>query len=120
METRNANAAATGKNTLQTIGSRLRLAAILVFALLLAACGDGMTGRFEGGVTGEQVLTFHGNGKATQEAAGMEQQLEYEVDGDKIRLRNPDQPGTTVVLTRKDDDTLTGGPMGLLEFKRKQ
>jgi len=95
-----------------------------VFALslvaLLSACGDGMKGTYEGGVMGEQHLTFHGNGKATQEVAGMEVQLEYEVDGDKVKLRNPDQPSATLVLTRTDADTLTGGPMGLLEFKRKQ
>jgi len=92
----------------------------LLLTLLLAACGDGMRGRFEGGVMGEQAITFHGNGKATQEAGGMEALLEYEVDGDKIKLHNPAQPGVTLVLTRKDDDTLTGGPMGMLEFSRRK
>lgn len=93
---------------------------LLFLSMQLAACTDGMKGTFEGGAMGEQTLTFHGNGKATQEVAGMEVQLEYEVDGDKIRLRNPDQPGAALVLTRKDADTLAGGPMGLLEFRRKQ
>ena len=92
----------------------------LLLALLSACGGDGMKGTYEGGVMGEQALTFHGNGKATQVAGGMEVQLEYEVEGDKIRLRNPDQPNATLVLTRTDDDTLTGGPMGMLEFKRKR
>ena len=94
--------------------------ALLLLPLLLAACGDGMKGRFEGGPMGEQTLIFHGNGEATQQAGGMEVELEYEVEGNKIKLRNPDQPGTTFVLTRTDADTLTGGPMDLLEFKRKQ
>ncbi|HRO62779.1 hypothetical protein [Thermomonas sp.] len=100
--------------------NRLKLALVALLVTLLSACGDGMTGTYTGGLAEDQVLTFHGNGKATQETAGMEVQLEYEVDGDRIKLRNPDQPGTTLVLTRKDADTLTGGPMGVLEFKRKQ
>jgi len=104
------------ENTMNT----LKLALVVLLSMLLSACGDGMTGTYTGGLAEDQVLTFHGNGKATQETAGMEVQLEYEVDGDRIKLRNPDQPGTTLVLTRKDADTLTGGPMGVLEFKRKQ
>jgi hypothetical protein len=96
------------------------IATAVLLSLMLASCGDGMKGRFEGGMMGEQSITFHGNGKATQEVGGMEAQLEYEVDGDKVRLRNPDLPNQTLVLTRKDADTLVGGPMGLLEFKRKQ
>ena len=92
----------------------------LLLTLLLSACSDGLKGRFEGGMLGEQSITFDGNGKATQEAGGMEVQLEYEVDGDKVSLRNPDLPSQTLVLTRKDADTLVGGPMGVLEFKRKQ
>ena len=98
----------------------LKLALVVLLSMLLSACGDGMTGTYTGGLAEDQVLTFHGNGKATQETAGMEVQLEYEVDGDKIKLHNPDLPGTTLVLTRKDADTLTGGPMGVLAFKRKQ
>ena len=50
----------------------------------------------------------------------MEVQLDYEVDGDKVKLRNPDQPNTTLVLIRTDADTLTGGPMGLMTFKREK
>ena len=50
----------------------------------------------------------------------MEAQLDYEVEGDKVKLRNPDQPNTTLVLTRTDADTLTGGPMGMMTFKRKR
>ncbi len=97
----------------------IRHIALLVPVLLLAACSDGMSGTYEGGVMGEQTLTFHGNGKATQQMEGMEAELEYEVDGDKVKLRNPDQPGATLVLTRKDD-TLVGGPMGVLEFKLRK
>lgn len=97
----------------------IRHGALLLPVLLLAGCGDGLSGTWEGGVMGEQTLTFHGNGKATQQMEGMEAELSYEVEGDKVKLRNPEQPGATLVLTRRDD-TLTGGPMGLLEYKLRK
>jgi len=93
---------------------------VTLLAALLAACGsDGMKGTFEGGVMGEQTLVFNGRGKVVQQAGGVEQTLAYEVDGDKVRLTKPDQPNATVVLTRTDADTLSGGPMGMLTYKRK-
>ena len=106
-------------NTTRTLR---RVAVIAALAALLAACGDGMKGRYEGeGMLLEgQAIVFHGNGKATQEANGMEVQLDYEVDGDKVKLRNPDQPNTTLVLIRTDADTLTGGPMDMMTFKREK
>lgn len=87
--------------------------------LTLSACSDGMNGIYEGPAFN---LDFHGDGTVTQvsELVGAEVQLDYEVDGDKVRLRNPEQPGAVLVLTRTDDDTLVGGPMGLMQFKRKQ
>ena len=103
-------------------GSFLAAGALALPPALLAACGDGMKGRYEGEgmLLDGQAIVFHGNGKATQEANGMEVQLDYEVDGDKVKLRNPDQPNTTLVLIRTDADTLTGGPMGLMTFKREK
>lgn len=101
----------------------LKLALIVLLAMLLSACGDGLKGRYEGqGMLVEgRAIVFEGNGHATQMLNGMELQMEYEVDGDKIKLRNPEQPGTTFVLTRTDADTLTTeGPMGPLTFKRAQ
>lgn len=99
-----------------------RRAAVAALVSLLSACGDGMKGRYEGEgmLLDGQAIVFHGNGKATQEANGMEAQLDYEVDGDKVKLRNPDQPNTTLVMTRTDADTLTGGPMDMMTFKRKR
>lgn len=99
-----------------------RRAAVAALVSLLSACGDGMKGRYEGEgmLLDGQAIVFHGNGKATQEANGMEAQLDYEVDGDKVKLRNPDQPNTTLVMTRTDADTLTGGPMDMMTFKREK
>lgn len=93
---------------------------LVLLVLLLGACSDGMKGTFEGGVMGEQALTFHGNGKATQVAAGVQVELEYEVEGDTITLRNPHQPGVSFALTRRSADLLVGGPMGMLEFQRRK
>jgi len=101
---------------MKTIGKALRVSLLLA----LAACSDGMKGTFEGGVMGEQAITFHGNGKATQAAAGVQVELEYDVEGDTITLRNPHQPGVSFTLTRRNADLLIGGPMGLVEFRRRQ
>ena len=106
--------------------NKARIAIAALLTLLLSACGDGMKGRFEGGMglggvgLMDMAVIFDGHGKATMEGQGTEEQLEYEVDGDKVKLRNPKDPSTAIVLTRKDADTLVGGPMDAMEFKRKQ
>ena len=46
--------------------------------------------------------------------------IQEELGDDKVKLRNPKDPSTAIVLTRKDADTLVGGPMDAMEFKRKQ
>lgn len=96
-----------------------KIVTIMVLACLLAACGGGLRGTFEDEM-GMTSLTFHGGGKVVQasELAGVELEIQYEIDGDRIRLRSPDAAGATLVLTRIDDDTLSG-PMGL-RFLRKQ
>ena len=96
-----------------------KMVATLVLACLLAACGGGLSGTFEDEM-GMTSLTFHGGGKVVQasELAGVELEMRYAIDGDKIRLTNPDAAGAALVLTRVDDDTLSG-PMGI-RFLRKQ
>ncbi|MCD9029841.1 hypothetical protein LDO26_16745 [Luteimonas sp. BDR2-5] len=88
--------------------------------LLLAACGDDLKGTFEDEM-GLTSLTFHGDGKVVQSSplAAVEAEMRYEVDGDRIRLTNP-EAGThaALVLTRIDDDTLSG-PMGF-RYRRKK
>ena len=82
-------------------------------ALLLAACGAGVTGTYEDEM-GLTQLRFERGGRVVQSAdlAGVERQMQYEVDGDRIRIRHPDVEGATLVLTRVDDQTLSG-PMGV-------
>ncbi len=96
-----------------------KIVVIMVLACLLAACGGSVRGTFEDEM-GMTSLTFHGGGKVVQasELAGVELEMKYEVDGDKIRLSSPEAAGATLVLTRIDQDTLSG-PMGI-EFKRKE
>ena len=96
--------------------ARLCLATALLYAL--TACSDGMQGRYADDF-GMGALTFDGDGKVVQssELAGVEMEMEYTVDGDKIRLSNPQAPGAALVLTRIDSETLSG-PMGI-KYRRQ-
>lgn len=96
-----------------------RTAIAMALALLLSACGGGLKGTFEDEM-GMTSLTFHGGGRAVQssELVGMEVEMKYEVDGDKVRLTHPEAGGAALVLTRIDDDTLSG-PMGI-RFSRRE
>lgn len=97
---------------------KTRIAMAAALALLATACGGGISGTFEDEL-GMSSYTFHGGGRVVQSAAlaGVEIEMKYEVDGDQVRLTHPEAAGATLVLTRIDDDTLSG-PMGL-RFKRK-
>ena len=90
-----------------------RKAMLAVLALLLSACGDAVTGTYEDSM-GLTRLRFERGGAVVQSSqlGGMERQMRYAVDGDRIRLRHPEVDGATLVLTRVDDDTLSG-PMGV-------
>jgi len=81
--------------------------------LLVAACGAGMAGTYEDEM-GLTQLRFERGGTVVQSSdlAGVERQMQYEVDGDRIRIRHPDVEGATLVLTRVDGETLSG-PMGV-------
>ncbi|KRA46478.1 hypothetical protein ASD72_04545 [Pseudoxanthomonas sp. Root630] len=59
-------------------------------------------------------LRFERGGVVVQSSdlGGVERQMRYEVDGDRIRIRHPDVEGAALVLTRVDDKTLSG-PMGV-------
>lgn len=86
-------------------------------ALLLAACGSGMQGTYEDAM-GLSQLRFERDGSVVQSAAmgGVEVRLRYEVDDDRVRLSHPDVDGAALVLTRVDENTLSG-PMGVT-YKR--
>lgn len=96
-----------------------RTLALVVAGAGLVACGGGMSGTYEDQM-GMSRLTFESNGTVVQsvEMAGVEKEMRYEVDGEKIRIRSDDGQGATLVLTRVDDQTLSG-PMGIT-FKLKE
>lgn len=102
-------------------GKRMRmgkgLAIVALAAGLLSACSDRLKGTFADDM-GMSSLTFRGDGTVVQASglAGVELEMRYEVEGDKVRLTHPEAAGATLVLTRLDDDTLSG-PMGI-RFKR--
>ncbi|WP_155944532.1 hypothetical protein [Pseudoxanthomonas sp. Root630] len=82
-------------------------------ALLLPGCGNGLAGTYEDSM-GLTQLRFERGGVVVQSSdlGGVERQMRYEVDGDRIRIRHPDVEGAALVLTRVDDKTLSG-PMGV-------
>lgn len=90
-----------------------RMAILAVMVVLLSACGDGVNGTYEDSM-GLTRLRFESGGAVVQssELGGVERQMRYEVEGDRIRVRHPDVEGAALVLTRMDDNTLSG-PMGV-------
>lgn len=94
-----------------------RLAVLALLLPWLGACSSGLSGTFEDEM-GMSSLTFHRDGKVVQSSslAGVELDMRYELDGDKVRVSHADARGATLVLTRIDEDTLSG-PMGI-RFRR--
>lgn len=82
-------------------------------ALLLAGCGNGLSGTFED-QHGLARLAFDGDGTVVQTSAlgAIELRLAYEVDGERVRIVRPEASDAALVLTRVDADTLAG-PAGL-------
>ena len=56
---------------------------------------------------------FHPDGRVVMSSpvAGVERELTYEIDGDRIRVRLSKDSDAALLLTRVDDDTLSG-PVG--------
>ncbi len=103
-----------------SIAHTARPIAIVALVAALMACGSGLRGRYADEL-GMSTLTFHSGGKVVQssELAGVEVEMEYRIDGDKVRLTNPEAQGATLVLTRIDADTLSG-PMGIRYRRQPQ
>lgn len=93
------------------------MVAAVLGACLLAGCSKGLDGTYSDEL-GMSSLTFRRDGTVVQSSglAGVELEMRYAVEDDKVRLTHPEASGATLVLTRIDDDTLSG-PMGI-RFKR--
>lgn len=76
---------------------------------LLAACGGGLSGTYEGGMG---ALTFDA-GKADLKALGNTIEMDYSTDGDKIVLKTPQG---NLVVTRNADGSLDT-PWGTMKKK---
>ncbi|MFT3763461.1 MAG: hypothetical protein QM761_12825 [Pseudoxanthomonas sp.] len=96
-----------------------RTVAVVALAWALSACGGGISGTYEDEL-GMTRLDFRGGGTVVQsvEMAGVEKEMKYAVDGDRIRIQLADADGATLVLTRLDENTLSG-PMGI-KYRRKK
>jgi hypothetical protein len=88
---------------------RTRFLAPLLATLLLAACGGGMSGTYQGGVGS---IKFE-SGKAYATLVGSTLELEYSTDGDKILLKSPQG---NLVLTRNADGSIDT-PWGTMKKK---
>lgn len=74
--------------------------------LMLSACGDGVSGTYNGNEdTFLDKLEFD-SGKVNMTAMGQTKQGIYEVDGDKVNIT---VSGETNVFTKVDGDCLDGG-----------
>lgn len=85
---------------------KISLGALLLSATLLAGCGGGINGTYRTS-HGEMSIKFD-SGKAYVTLPGGTVEATYEVDGDKVILKNPQG---NLVLTREKDGSLDG-PMG--------
>lgn len=91
----------------------IKRASILASLALLAACGSGINGTYADS-TGIMELKFEGD-KVTQSTMGIQLEMKYEVDGDKIKVINPQG---TLVMTRQSDGSILG-PLGIVLTKKK-
>lgn len=86
---------------------------MLASLALLAACGSGINGTYADS-TGMMKFKFEGD-KVTQSAMGIQVEMKYEVDGDKVKILNPQG---TLVMTRQSDGSILG-PLGIVLTKQK-
>jgi hypothetical protein len=100
----------------KTMHKFLRILAVILIPMALAACQKNIKGTYvlDGPLGGE--LTFKSGGEGTLDMLGSHA-FTYEVDGNTVKISMAkDKPAMT--LTIKDDDTLIG-PMGSTYKKKK-
>ncbi|MCI0505262.1 MAG: hypothetical protein L0Z73_04055 [Gammaproteobacteria bacterium] len=85
--------------------------------LALSACGSGLDGTYadQSGIT---KYKFESGGKVYVSMMGVETELKYEVDGDKVKIAAPGDNGANQIYTLQGDGSLSG-PMGLTLTKQK-
>ncbi|MBK9219702.1 MAG: hypothetical protein IPO35_15235 [Uliginosibacterium sp.] len=92
---------------------------LIVCALVLASCGKSLSGTYVmtgGGGFGDSSLTFKSGGKVVQAALGVEIEMSYVIEDEKVKLIGP--AGAAIVMQVLPDGNLQG-PMGMKYVKQK-
>lgn len=93
----------------------MKLHYVLAAACLLVACGKSLDGTYSGTMGS---FEFERDGKVTVEILGMERQLAYRIDGNKVLIGGAEGgDGGDMVLRIQDDGSLSG--MGQTLIKKK-
>lgn len=96
---------------------RIRLLVSLLAALLLAACGSGLSGTYADSM-GFTSYTFEPGGKLEVSTMGSTMAMHYEVDGNKVKVGLSDgKDGPTQVMTIQPDGSIAG-PGGIRLTKK--
>lgn len=87
---------------------------LLFTVLLLSACGSKLEGTYADG-SGSMRYSFNSNGKVSQSLGGMEYEMDYKVEGNKIKIMSGDN---AMVMNLLEDGSIQG-PMGIKLTKQK-
>jgi hypothetical protein len=97
--------------------SNMKIAILLITALLLSGCGSKIDGTYCDRSVGA-CYTFRSNGTVLMSVAGTEVEMKYEVDGDKIEIAMGTPQGGPSLTMLKDGSIQ--GPIGMKLTKQKQ
>lgn len=86
---------------------KIWIATFVCLSLVLISGCNKMSGKYSDS-SGMLSVEFKSS-KAYVTTAGTTQEVDYDVDGDKVTLKNPQG---NLVLTKNSDGSLTGGPLG--------
>lgn len=86
---------------------------LVTLTILLCACGSRVSGTYKDAM-GVTSFTFNSNGKVAMTTLGIETQMDYRVEGDKVKIGSEKN---ALVLTRLDDGSLQA-PMGVTLTKQ--
>jgi len=98
---------------MKRISCKIWIATAVCLSLVLISGCNKMSGKYQDD-SGMMAVEFKSS-KAYLTTAGMTTEMDYDVDGDKVTLHNPQG---NLVLTKNSDGSLSGGPMG--ETLKKQ
>src|SRR3546814_16821072 len=80
----------------------------MLMALLLVACGGGLSGTFEDEM-GMSAYTFHGGGRVVHSSprVGVDRDMKYEPDGDQVRVIQSMDNDATLVLMLVEEENIS-------------